>query len=380
MKKNDKAVIFFYIFLAISFTGVIFYFDSMYPTTELLDILPKPVKELEIITETKIEKNKIFLIMTDLENYPKVLMNNIKSVKILEQTNSTIIAEFDVIEKGISSKLTAKQTIYPYSKHVMEVIEGDAKGTKVTQIFSEKNLITTINTKVDLNLEGILSVFGYLPKNNLEHAANSVVTSFVTYAKVSDSETKKIIDDLYREILLRPADNEALEYWSPLLNNNVKTMTEIRAEITNSEEKRLLTSLQQIKDVDELKTETKKIIDDLYREILLRPADDVGLEYWGSLLENKNFDELEIRKSILKSDEAIDLKRFDRTASKLSDLYEDIFKREIYYPELIHYKYLVDIEELTINEIKLELEIIKNEIDSGIRDEAERRFVENNDK
>ena len=251
--------------------------------------------------------------MTDLENYPKVLMNNIKSVKILEQTNSTIIAEFDVIEKGISSKLTAKQTIYPYSKHVMEVIEGDAKGTKVTQIFSEKNLITTINTKVDLNLEGILSVFGYLPKNNLEHAANSVVTSFVTYAKVSDSETKKIIDDLYREILLRPADN-------------------------------------------------------------------VGLEYWGSLLENKNFDELEIRKSILKSDEAIDLKRFDRTASKLSDLYEDIFKREIYYPELIHYKYLVDIEELTINEIKLELEIIKNEIDSGIRDEAERRFVENNDK
>ena len=307
-------------------------------------------------------------------------MNNIKSVKILEQTNSTIIAEFDVIEKGISSKLTAKQTIYPYSKHVMEVIEGDAKGTKVTQIFSEKNLITTINTKVDLNLEGILSVFGYLPKNNLEHAANSVVTSFVTYAKVSDSETKKIIDDLYREILLRPADNEALEYWSPLLKNNVKTMTEIRAEITNSEEKRLLTSLQQIKDVDELKTETKKIIDDLYREILLRPADNVGLEYWGSLLENKNFDELEIRKSILKSDEAIDLKRFDRTASKLSDLYEDIFKREIYYPELIHYKYLVDIEELTINEIKLELEIIKNEIDSGIRDEAERRFVENNDK
>jgi ribosome-associated toxin RatA of RatAB toxin-antitoxin module len=380
LKKNDKAVIFFYIFLAISFTGVIFYFDSMYPTTELLDILPKPVKELEIITETKIEKNKIFLIMTDLENYPKVLMNNIKSVKILEQTNSTIIAEFDVIEKGISSKLTAKQTIYPYSKHVMEVIEGDAKGTKVTQIFSEKNLITTINTKVDLNLEGILSVFGYLPKNNLEHAANSVVTSFVTYAKVSDSETKKIIDDLYREILLRPADNEALEYWSPLLKNNVKTMTEIRAEITNSEEKRLLTSLQQIKDVDELKTETKKIIDDLYREILLRPADNEALEYWGSLLENKNFDELEIRKSILKSDEAIDLKRFDRTASKLSDLYEDIFKREIYYPELIHYKYLVDIEELTINEIKLELEIIKNEIDSGIRDEAERRFVENNDK
>ena len=70
--------------------------------------------------------------MTNLENYPKILLNNIKSVDILEQGNSTAIAEFYVIEKGIGSKILAKQTIYPYSKQVIEVIDGDAKGTGST--------------------------------------------------------------------------------------------------------------------------------------------------------------------------------------------------------------------------------------------------------
>ena len=258
------------------------------------NLLPKPVKEIEIIKETKIEKNKIFLVMTDLESYPKILLNNIKSVDILEQENSTAIAEFYVIEKGIGSKILAKQTIYPYSKQVIEVIDGDAKGTKITQIFSEKNSITTIDTKIDLNFKGILSVFAYLPKNNLEHAANTVVSIFVNYAELSDNKSTKIIDDLYREILLRPADQEALQHW-------------------------------------------------------------------GSLLENEKIDKLELRKNILKSQEAIDLKRFDHTTRDIKDLFEDILGQEPTYDELTYYKYLIDIEEITINKIKLELEKLQHD-------------------
>jgi len=362
LKKNDKIVIIFYIFLAISFTGVIFYFDSIYETnTQLPDILPKPVKEIEIIKETKIEKNKIFLVMTDLESYPKILLNNIKSVDILEQENSTVIAEFYVIEKGISSKILAKQTIYPYSKQVIEVIDGDAKGTKITQIFSEKNSITTIDTKIDLNFKGILSVFAYLPKNNLEHAANTVVSIFVNYAELSDNKSIKIIDDLYREILLRPADQEALQYWGSLLENNIKTEEEIRSEILNSDEKKHILSLKEIKGIEEITTESIKIIDDLYREILLRPADQEALQHWGSLLENEKIDKLELRKNILKSQEAIDLKRFDHTTRDIKDLFEDILGQEPTYDELTYYKYLIDIEEITINKIKLELEKLKND-------------------
>jgi len=361
LKKNDKVIIIFYIFLVILFTGVTFYYNSIYDTTPLPDVLPKPIKEIKIITESNIEKNKIFLTMTNLENYPKILLNNIKSVDILEQGNSTAIAEFYVIEKGIGSKILAKQTIYPYSKHVIEVIDGDAKGTKITQIFTEKNSITTIDTKIDLNFKGILSVFAYLPRNNLEHASNTVVSTFIDYAEFSDNKTKKIIDDIYREILLRPADQEAFQYWGSLLENNLKTEEEIRTEILNSDEKKHILSLNKIKGIDELKIETKKIIDDIYREILLRPADQEAFQYWGSLLENKKMDRLEIRKNILKSQESLDLKRFDLTTRDIKDLFEDILEREPTFDELTSYKYLIDIEEITLNKIKLELKKLQND-------------------
>ena len=360
MIKNDKIIIIFYVFLAISFSVAIFYINSTYETTSLPNIIPKPISELEIIKEVDIEKEKIFLVMTDLENYPKVLPRNIKSIDIIEQSDNVILAEYTVVEAGVYSKLLVQHKMYPYYEHVMEVMDGDAKETKVTQKFTDTNSITTINTIIEFDLKGILSPFSFLPKGNLEHAANTILTNFVDYAQISENETKKIVDDLYREILLRPADTEAFEYWVPLLENGSKTETDIRTEILNSDEKKHLLSLQEMKTVDELELTTKKIVDDLYREILLRPADTEAFEYWGSLLENENITKLELRKSILKSQEAIDLKRFDSTSGLIKSIFNEILNRDPTVSESSHYKYLVDIEEITEEQIRLELEELKN--------------------
>jgi len=205
-----------------------------------------------------------------------------------------------------------------------------------------------------------LSPFSYLPKGNLDHASDTVISSFTNYIQLSKNETKKIIDDLYREILLRPADTEAFEHWGSLLDSGAMTVDEIRTEILNSDEKKSLLVSQEMKTVDELDDETKKIIDDLYREILLRPADTEAFEYWGSLLENENITKLELRKSILKSQEAIDLKRFDSTSGLIKSIFNEILNRDPTVSESSHYKYLVDIEEITEEQIRLELEELKN--------------------
>ena len=292
MKKNDKIIIIFYVFLAISFTVGILYIDSTFDTTTLPNILPKPVTELEISKQVDIEKEKIFLIMTDLENYTKILPRNIKSIEIIEEIDNVILAEYEVVEAGITSKLLVQHIMYPYHEHIMEVMDGDAKGTKITQTFTDADYITTIHTLVEFDLKGILSSFGFLPKQNLEHAANTIVTSFIDYSQISQNETKKIIDDLYREILQRPADQEAFEYW-------------------------------------------------------------------GSLLEAEKISKPDLRKSILKSQEAIDLKRFDSTRGFVKDVFNEILNRNPTINEADHYKYLVDIEEITEHEIRLELEKIK---------------------
>ena len=138
------------------------------------------------------------------------------------------------------------------------------------------------------------------------------------------------------------------------------TVDEIRIEILNSDESKSMLRLHEMKTVDEINYKTKKIIDDLYREILQRPADVEAFEHWGSLLEAEKINDSELRKSILKSKEALDLKMFDSTNSIIKDIFNEILNRDPTKSESSYYKYLLDIEEITEEEIRLELEKIKN--------------------
>ena len=434
IQKTDKIIIIFYIFLAISFTIGISYITSTFDTTEHLIEFPQPVTELQITKIVDVNQEEAFLIMTDVKNYPKILPRNIISVNIINQIDNSVLAEYEVIEHGIHTKLLANHTMYPYDKHIIEVMDGDAKGTKLIQDFTVINTpvgdiggisnlflqglsqteiaklsecnspfdeCTRIDSQVELNLEGLLSPFSYLPKRNLDHASNTVITSFTNYMEIK-TKNEKIIDDLYREILLRPADTGALEDWGSLLDTGTMTVDEIRTEILNSDEKKSVLTVQEMKTVEELDDETKKIIDDLYREILLRPADTEAFEYWGSLLESEKITKLELRKSILKSEEALSLKKPEaRITESIYSIFHEVYELNGPYREWIltyaggpdeftdtgyHYfdpridqdeftkmvnenEYRLKIEDITLDELRLELEQLKeNGIDFFVDD------------
>ena len=423
IQKTDKIIIIFYAFLAIAFTIGILHIASTFDTIEQSIIFPQPVTELQITKIVDVNQEEAFLIMADIKNYPNILPRNIISVNIINQTDNNVLAEYEVVEHGIRAKLLVSHTMYPYDKHIVEVMDGDAKGTKLMQDFTTINTeieklpecdqsfdgCTKIDSRVELNLKGLLSPFSYLPKGNLDHASDTVISSFTNYMQLSKNETKKIIDDLYREILLRPADTESFEYWGPLLDNGSITVDEIRTEILNSDEKKSLLVSQEMKTVDELDDETKKIIDDLYREILLRPADTEAFEYWGSLLESGKITKLELRKSILKSEEAISLKQFSAfgdTSDSIYTIFHEVYELNGPYKEVVKVegtcssgttgtacnlisivydpridpnklgdmveknKYRLNIEEITLEELRLELEQLKeNGIDFFV-DEA----------
>ena len=110
------------------------------------------------------------------------------------------------------------------------------------------------------------------------------------------------MDDLYREILKRPADQEGLDYFTALLEKNEITPELIKLALYDSEE--YLFSLPiELKDVDELTDETKNTINELYEITLRRGADETGTKYFGSLLEHEKFTELDIITELLKSRE-----------------------------------------------------------------------------
>ena len=128
---------------------------------------------------------------------------------------------------------------------------------------------------------------------------------------------------------------------------------------------------KEMKTLDELSNETKQIIDDLYREILLRPAYQEAFEYWGSLLESGSMTVGEIRTEKLNSDESLAYKRFDRKNTELViRIFHEVYELNgPYYdigtlffdPRLDRssdsqlrqledkYKYLLDVEEITLD-------------------------------
>ena len=462
IQKTDNIIIIFYVFLAISFTIGIIHITSTFDTTEQVILFPQPVTDLLTKKMVNVNQEEAFLIMTDIKNYPKMLPKNIISASIINQNNNNILAEYELVEHGVHAKLLVSHTMYPYDKHIVEVMDGDAKGTKLIQDFTTVNAgtivppecidrdtsgdgiideidmqickeytwkeegwgdcpfldeCTKIDSTIELNFEGLLSPFSYLPKRNLEHASDTVISTFTDYMEIK-TENGRIVDELYREILLRPADKEALEYWGTLLENGTMTVDNVRTEILNSDEGKLMIALKEMKTVEELDNETKRIIDELYREILLRPADKEAFEYWGTLLENEIITKIELRKDILKSQEGISLFTASPQAGEITEsitiMFHEVYEINGPYHETVgniavgdfwifdpridqsEFKKMLDTnkyrlytEEITFDELRLEFEQLKeNGIDLFVDDlesvneqflDWQKRFVDKTD-
>jgi ribosome-associated toxin RatA of RatAB toxin-antitoxin module len=240
--------------------------------------------------------------MADVENYPHVLPKNVLSVKKLEETNSSLVYEMTVQEKGFETTLLVRHDLFPYDEQILTVIDGDAENTVIHQKFQKQDNSTKLITDIEINLSGILSPFQYIPRTNFNHAMGTVLVSFAEYA-TEKTKNERIVDDLYREILKRPVDQEGLDYFTALLEKNEITPELIKLALYASEE--YLFSLPiELKDVDELTDETKNTINELYEIILRRGADTEGMQHFGSLLEgDRGVTELYIITELLKSDE-----------------------------------------------------------------------------
>ena len=356
IQKTDKIIIIFYAFLAIAFTIGILHIASTFDTIEHPIIFLQPVTELQITKIVDVNQEEAFLIMADIKNYPNILPRNIISVNIINQTDNNVLAEYEVVEHGIRAKLLVSHTMYPYDKHIVEVMDGDAKGTKLMQDFTTINTeieklpecdqsfdgCTKIDSRVELNLKGLLSPFSYLPKGNLDHASDTVISSFTNYMQLSKNETKKIIDDLYREILLRPADTESFEYWGSLLENGKITKLELRKSILKSEE---AISLKQFSAFGDTSDSIYTIFHEVYE--LNGPYKEV-VKVEGTCSSGTTGTACNLISIVY--DPRID-------PNKLGDMVEKN-------------KYRLNIEEITLEELRLELEQLKeNGIDFFV-DEA----------
>ena len=308
MNKSDKKILAFYVCLGISLISAFSYFDSLYERPDIDNFLPTdPIKRvsIEYLLNT-VPHALMYDVITDVENYPKVLPKNILSVKILDRTDNSIIAEEQINEKGIRLTLTVKHSFVPMEKHTIEILDGDAKGTIITQYFDivQPEGSLRITTDAELDLKGIMRFVGFLPPSSIQHGVNTVIDAFTLFAqqKMSLTENEFAIEILYKEILLRQADPKGLKFYLQMLEDGM-TIDDVKKLLMKSDEYQNRFIETSISSIDELNPETIKTIDDLYLEILDRSADNNGILYYGFLLETGEFTTDDVRQSLMDSAE-----------------------------------------------------------------------------
>lgn len=363
MNKSEKIIILFYIVLAISYSTYIFQTSSSVDELELPNILPKPITDITIIKKMNIEKEQIFRIMTDVSNYSNILPQNIISVKILDQNENSIIAEETMIEKGVKVTMLVKHTFIPFQTHSIEILEGDAKNTTIIQNFTSIGNETEIETNVNFELNGVLSTLAFLPKSNYEHAMNTILTNFENYAKISEDYFTKTVDDIYREILFRPADKEGLLHYSKLLRNGDITENDLKELLLNSDEKKHTLNPRELLNISDLSTKTQNIIHNVYLEFLTRPADPTGLQYYGTLLETEKITPDDFRDAIFNSDEALKVRlQDDPIRIEIDNLHMEIFGQHADSSTLSKFSPLIIKNQITFDELKNQLILQKSKL------------------
>jgi hypothetical protein len=139
-----------------------------------------------------LDNDIIFNVFADIEKYPNILPNNVISVNIINQTtgaagNKIFLVEETFSEAGVITTMTVEHSILPNRLHNIEIVDGDAKGTKIRMNFEQIENKTEIFIESEIRLHGILAPFGLLTHSNIESALNSTIDSFIEYAKANNS-------------------------------------------------------------------------------------------------------------------------------------------------------------------------------------------------
>jgi ribosome-associated toxin RatA of RatAB toxin-antitoxin module len=138
-------------------------------------------REISFVKTVDVDRISLFELMADVAKYPEIFPDNISSIIVQSKDKNKIIAIESLVEAGISTSLTAEHNLIPYSEHSIEILDGDAKDTKIIILFAGNESHTTLTVKINLHVKGILAPFAYLPSSNYESAFNTVLDSFVKY-------------------------------------------------------------------------------------------------------------------------------------------------------------------------------------------------------
>ena len=140
------------------------------------------MSSFNLVHKSNLERDIIFKISTDVENFHNIMPKYFKSLQIVSNSlNEKIVLEsIDFLGKRI--KIKTKHIILKPDVHKVFILTGPARGTSFIETYSSSSTGTDISILVDLKLNGLLKLIPFL-KILLLKRMNSVMSEFIISAE-----------------------------------------------------------------------------------------------------------------------------------------------------------------------------------------------------
>ena len=130
-----------------------------------------------------VDRDKFFALSTNYEKFVEILPDYFKDLRIIESKDNVtkIFERLSFLGKTVD--VTTEHIIEKPDRHIVKMLDGQAKGTVFDERYEEFDGKTKVTIKVDFVLSGGLKVLGMFAKNKIKNSMENVLDEFANYAQ-----------------------------------------------------------------------------------------------------------------------------------------------------------------------------------------------------
>lgn len=144
------------------------------------------MKKFYLQKHTKISRDVVFKISTDILNFSNILPNYFHSLVIIEENNNEKIVEEKISFLGKQSTIMTKHIVLPPGTHKIFILNGPLRGTVFIESYTILQGGTQVKIKVKLKLNGLLKVIPLI-EFFIFRKMKSVMSEFIHSAEIHAS-------------------------------------------------------------------------------------------------------------------------------------------------------------------------------------------------
>ena len=138
-----------------------------------------------ISRKTKIEREKIFALSVNIEQFSNLMPRYFKSLKITKKVNANFFVDEEIsfFSKGI--KVKTKHVVKNPNIHEIHILSGPLKNSSFIENYEKSFTGTDVTIIINLNFNGIFKLF-YLFNPLIEKRVNKIMDEFISACELKN--------------------------------------------------------------------------------------------------------------------------------------------------------------------------------------------------